>query len=191
MRKEGTTSTCPVCGKVYYVPPSHRSGRGSCSHACRAKLQSEWQRRDLSDRFWAKVDKSGDCWVWTAALLKTGYGCLRINRKTTRAHRVAYELSVGPIPDGALLRHTCDNPRCVKPAHLLLGDKRLNTQDAIERGQHKCGERDSKAKLTNQNVIEIREALARGETGRALARRFGVGESAISQIKTGKGRRHG
>ena len=147
--------------------------------------------RDVAERFWAKVDKSGDCWLWTGALLKTGYGCIRIAHKAIRAHRAAYELSVGPLPKGALLRHTCDNPRCVNPAHLLLGDKRLNMKDALERGQHRCGERDPTAKLSNQNVIEIRDALARGETGRALARRFGVAESVISQIKTGKGRRHG
>lgn len=184
-------STCSVCGRDYYVPPSARAVRVACSHACKGKLQSEWQRKDLGERFWAKVDKSGNCWLWTAALLKTGYGCLRINRKTTRAHRVAYELSVGPIPEGALLRHTCDNPRCVNPAHLLLGDKRSNAMDAIERGQHRCGERDPKSKLSNKDVTNIRSALARGETGRSLAKRYRVDESWISQIKNNTGRRHG
>jgi hypothetical protein len=190
-KKDGVMSVCAVCSRDFYIPPSHRDKRMTCSYSCKSKLQSEWQRQDLAKRFWAKVDKSGDCWLWTGAILKTGYGSIRIDHKAIRAHRAAYELSVGPIPAGALLRHTCDNPRCVNPTHLLLGNKRSNTQDAIERGQHRCGERDPKAKLTNQNVIEIRDALARGETGRALARRFGVGESAISQIKTGKSRRHG
>ena len=191
MRKEGTMSACGVCGRAYYVPPSARVGRLTCSHACKGKLQSEWMRQDLATRFWAKVDKSGDCWVWTAALLKTGYGCLRINRKTTRAHRVAYELSVGPIPNGALLRHTCDNRRCVKPEHLLPGTFKDNNQDALDRGRHLCGERDPKAKLSNKDVKEIRLALARGETGRSLSKRYRVDASWISQIKNRTGRRYG
>lgn len=190
-KKDGLMSVCDVCSREFYVPPSHRRIRQTCSLGCKGKQQLNWQKQDLATRFWAKVDKSGDCWLWTGAILKTGYGSIRIDHKAIRAHRAAYELSVGPIPEGALLRHTCDNPRCVNPAHLLLGDKRSNTQDAIERGQHRCGERDPKAKLSNQNVVEIRDALARGETGKALARRFGVGESVISRIKTGKGRRHG
>jgi hypothetical protein len=148
-------------------------------------------RRDLADRFWEKVDKTGDCWIWTASVLKTGYGCIRIDKKTVRAHRVAYELSVGPIPEGALLRHTCDNPRCVNPHHLLLGDKRSNTQDAMERGQHVLGERHYKAKLSNADVRAIRAKLAAGATGRSLARQFGVTESSISQIKSGNKRRYG
>ena len=123
--------------------------------------------------------------------MKSGYGCIKIDRKTARAHRVAYELSVGPIPDGSLIRHTCDNPRCVNPAHLLLGDKRSNTQDAMERGQHVLGERHYKAKLSNADVVTIRAKLLTGETGRSVAREFGVNESWISKIKTGKKRRFG
>jgi hypothetical protein len=148
-------------------------------------------RRDLAERFWEKVDKSGDCWIWTASVMKTGYGCIRIDKRTTRAHRVAYELTNGPIPEGLLLRHTCDNRRCVNPDHLVPGDHKDNTQDALDRGRHLCGERDPKAKLSNSDVTTIREALASGITGRSLARRFRVDESMISQIKNGKARRHG
>lgn len=184
-------SRCAVCGCQYYVPPSHRATRISCSHACRAKLQSEWQRRDLATRFWEKVDKRGNCWIWTASTLKTGYGCIRIDQKTIRAHRVAYELCVGPVPQGRLLRHSCDNKRCVNPSHLIPGTKCDNAVDAVLRGQHRVGERDTKARLSNADVAVIRIALADGVTGRALAQRFNVDESHISHIKHGKSRKHG
>lgn len=190
MRKEGTPSVCAVCGSAYYLPPSHRVKSHACSRACRAKMQSEWQRKDLAQRFWQKVDKSGDCWVWTGALLKTGYGSIRIDKKAMRAHRVAYELCVGPIPRGLLLRHSCDNPRCVNPAHLLTGGKKENTADAIERGQHLIGERHPKAKLTDSSIADIRRDIARGVSGIDIARAHGVSESLISKIKHGKKRLH-
>jgi hypothetical protein len=191
MRKEGTMSTCYVCGEEFYLPPSHRTGKDSCSRTCRAKAQSEWQRKDLATRFWAKVDKSGECWLWTGAILATGYGSIRINSKAVRAHRAAYEMVNGPIPKGTLLRHTCDNRRCVKPDHLLLGSHKDNTADAIERGQHATGERSVLAILSNDAVATIKAALAAGVPGRYLANQFGVSESAISKIKHGKKRRHG
>lgn len=190
-KKDGVMSVCDVCSREFYVPPSHRRLRQTCSLRCKGKQQLSWQKQDLATRFWAKVDKSGDCWIWTASVMKNGYGCLRINQKTTRAHRVAYELSVGPIPEGALLRHTCDNRRCVKPEHLLPGTFKDNNQDALDRGRHLCGERDPKAKLSNNDVKEIRAALARGETGRSLSKRYRVDASWISQIKNRTGRRYG
>lgn len=70
------------------------------------------------DRFWEKVDKSGECWLWTAYTTKKGYGQTHIGGKTKYAHRVAYELSVGPIPDGKELDHLCRNRACVNPDHL-------------------------------------------------------------------------
>lgn len=190
MKKEGTPSVCAVCGGAYYSPPSHRAKRRACSRACRAKMQSEWQRKDLAQRFWQKVDKSGDCWVWTGALLKTGYGSIRIDKKAMRAHRVAYELCVGPIPDGMLLRHSCDNPPCVNPSHLLPGNAKENVTDAIERGRHLLGEDHPGAKLANASIANIRRDIASGMSGISIARAYGVSDSLISKIKHGKKRLH-
>jgi hypothetical protein len=187
MKKEGTMSVCAECGGDYYAPPSHREKRSFCSRPCKAKAQSKWQVRDVAERFWEKVDKSGDCWLWTAGCLTAGgYGSIRINGKAERAHRVAYTLTVGPIPDGMLLRHTCDNPKCVNPAHLLFGGKRENTKDALERGQHVVGEKHYKAKLQNHAIATIRSALAAGVPGKYLAKQFGVDQTTISSIKLGK-----
>lgn len=73
---------------------------------------------DGRDRFWSKVENIGNCWVWTGAMDKFGYGCFNYRGRTSRAHRVAYELANGPIPDGLELDHLCRNRYCVNPAHL-------------------------------------------------------------------------
>ncbi|MCC7061058.1 MAG: HNH endonuclease, partial [Burkholderiaceae bacterium] len=133
-----------------------------------------------------KVNKTDSCWVWTGALLKTGYGSIRVNHKSERAHRISYVLTHGSIPEGAILRHSCDNPRCVNPDHLISGTKRENTLDAIERGQHVTGERHKNAKLTAADVVTIRYALATGTTGRELAAKYKVDAKTISNIKLNK-----
>lgn len=186
MKKEGTPSYCILCGTEYYAPPSHRGRRQYCSHACKGKMQSENMKRPLAERFWEKVEKTESCWLWTGGLLKTGYGSIRDNGKALRAHRVAYELLVAPIPDGLLLRHSCDNPKCVNPAHLIPGTKTQNTQDALDRGHHVVGEAHYRAKLTNHAVVTIRSALAAGVPGKYLAKQFGVDQTTISQIKLNK-----
>lgn len=96
-------------------------------------------KRDLSERFWEKVDKQpGDgCWLWTACTLKAGgYGAISINNVTCRAHRVAYELLIGPIPDGLVTDHLCLNPRCVRPDHLELVTQSENVRRITTRGYH-------------------------------------------------------
>ncbi len=71
----------------------------------------------LSERFWPKVNKSEDCWLWTAAKTK-GYGVIGVGKSLHYAHRIAYELLVGPIPEGMELDHLCRTPACVRPSHL-------------------------------------------------------------------------
>lgn len=94
--------------------------------------------KDIFTRFWDRVDKSGDCWEWTGAKNKYGYGMLpygpRKARKSFGAHRVSYEIHFGVIPDGLLVLHKCDNKSCVNPAHLELGNQSKNVQDAYDRG---------------------------------------------------------
>ena len=73
---------------------------------------------DITQRFWKKVDKSQDCWEWTASLTKAGYGQFSIDMHPHYAHRVSYELVNGPIPDGLHIDHLCRNRKCVNPSHL-------------------------------------------------------------------------
>ncbi len=83
-----------------------------------------------AERFWVKVDLTGDCWEWTASKNKKGYGRFRFQGETRLAHRVAYEMIVGPIPFGLTLDHLCRNHGCVRPEHLEPVTQRVN----VERG---------------------------------------------------------
>lgn len=72
----------------------------------------------VTDRFWSKVDRTGDHWKWTAGKLSTGYGAFRLDGRTQCAHRVAWELTFGPIAEGYEVHHLCFDIQCVNPAHL-------------------------------------------------------------------------
>lgn len=150
--------------------------------------------KPIADRFWAKVARRGpdECWLWTASCVAGGYG--QIGRGGRRganvmAHRLSYELSVGPIPPGRVVMHSCDTPPCVNPAHLVLGTQRDNLADmrAKDRqgpgsGPKLRGEDGPNAKLDWPRVREIRAAYANGVRQIDLAAQFGVGQSTISGI---------
>lgn len=81
-------------------------------------------------RFWPRVDKAGGCWLWTGGVSTSGYGRFRVDGVQQAAHRVAYELSVGPIPEGMEIDHTCHTPLCVNPAHLRTATRKQNNENA-------------------------------------------------------------
>lgn len=88
--------------------------------------------KPLEERFWPKVDKSGECWLWTASKqARSGYGQININKRPHLAHRVAWTLTHGTIPEGKQLDHLCRNRTCVNPAHLEPVDNRTNTLRGI------------------------------------------------------------
>ena len=89
----------------------------------------------MSQEFWAKVRKTDECWLWTGSHNNKGYGSYRIGGKTIGAHRVSWELQFGPIADGAVVMHLCDNPPCVRPSHLALGGQSANIADAFRKGR--------------------------------------------------------
>lgn len=141
----------------------------------------------VEERFWLKVDKSGDCWLWTKGKNDYGYGVFHPYKpKTVGAHRFALEQKLGrPIEPGLFACHTCDTPACVRPEHLYEGNSQDNVDDAVSRQRHKRGQMDPNAKLTDADVIAIRIAVASGEKSRSAAARYGVQESLVSGIVRG------
>jgi hypothetical protein len=149
----------------------------------------------MEARFVAKLDKTDSCWLWTG-FKKNGYGQFWLNRKPVYSHRVAYEMWVGPIPDGLLIRHKCDNRLCCNPEHLEPGTIADNMRDKVERGRqyhplysHK-GQTNPFAKLTEDDVREIRVLLGFGMKGAELATRFSVSEGCVSNIKSRRNWKH-
>lgn len=134
------------------------------------------------------VDDVTGCWNWTAGFSSTGYGMTQNDsRRYVGAHRAAYEHHVGPIPPGMHVCHHCDNRACISPAHLFLGTAADNTNDKVAKGRHVVGERVAGSKLTSDAVREIRAST---EAGATIARRYGVSESTVSEVRNYRRWRH-
>lgn len=128
------------------------------------------------------------CWLFTGTNNGMGYGVIRIGGEQQKAHRVAYVLYVNNIPEGICICHTCDNPICVNPAHLFAGTQKDNMQDMKAKGRHGYGETNSRAKLKEHQVIEIRKRYATDKYIRQeiLAKEYNISRSALSFIVTNK-----
>lgn len=135
------------------------------------------------ERFWSKVDKSGNCWLWQGYRRRSnGYGTLTVRpRGTLLAHRIAWEVTSGPIPAGLYVCHHCDTPACVNPAHLFLGTQQDNMTDMRRKGRGARGEQNNSGKLTPDDVRAIRRA-APATTLDALGKQYGVTRGAIWHI---------
>jgi len=194
--------TCKRCGVT--KPLTHfnsdklcRDGRVNVCKECRRPKPATF-----AENFWSHVDQSGGpdaCWPWTGS--RKRYGVLArptpYGLKHAQAHRVAWELTNGPIPDGLYALHHCDNPPCCNPAHLFLGTQKDNMQDCKAKGRTgpRCGitsekaakgERNAGAKLTEAQVVEIRKMLASGLTARMIADRIPATVAMIWRISSRK-----
>jgi HNH endonuclease len=129
------------------------------------------------------VDVHNGCWLWTAFLTCKGYGQFKINGKLLQAHRASWILHYGEIPDSLQVLHSCDNRNCVNPNHLFLGTDADNKADAVAKGRYASGERNSGAKLTEEQVAEIRMSTL---SQRELAQLYDVNISTIQGIKVNR-----
>ena len=149
----------------------------------------------MADRFWEKVEQTDTCWLWRAAIYPvSGYGAFSHKaHRATGAHRIAWVLTFGAIPEGMQVLHHCDNRPCVRPSHLFLGTQMDNIHDMIHKNRQAVGpalrhrqqgELNNRAKLTQVQVDYIRASTERPVD---LANRFGVTYKNIWKIRAGHG----
>lgn len=204
-----TPKICEQCGEsylpAYNVSAAGFAKRRYCSNVCRyaaatgtPQPKNAGPRQSLVDQFWPKVDvcEPDDCWTWTGAIWKQGYGKLVRCGKYLKAHRVSYEINAGPIPEGLSVLHTCDNPPCCNPAHLWVGTNGDNNRDRQAKGRSRGGavgnrglstaELNGRALITFAQVCEIRTRYAAGESQAMLARDYPVKAGAIGRIVRGE-----
>lgn len=219
-RKTTIPRVCEVCGNDFSAQPWQvRNGMGRyCSMKCvgisqrgpnytpqppRKYRASRATLPPFPERFWTHVDKSNDCWEWRAGKMATGYGSCRYNGSTQTTHRVAWQLTYGPIPAGMFVCHHCDNRICVRPDHLFLGTHADNMRDMAKKGRnyraictperpsHNRGSGHGLSKLTEPDVAEIRRLYASGHyLQREIAERFGVNPGTVSGIVGRRSWRH-
>lgn len=143
---------------------------------------------------YVEVNTKTDCWEWTGANSRRGYGAFHKERLRP-AHRVAWEFVNGEIPEGLFVLHNCphgDNPRCVNPDHLFLGTQKDNMADMDAKGRRRtpAGEKHPRSKLLDAEVIEIKHRLADNEQCAEIAKDFSVTRSLIAHIKRGESWKH-
>jgi hypothetical protein len=202
---------CSTCGDLKPLAQFHRDrrapdGRRRCCKTCACAATKRWddahpaqviarKRRhqpvkgtrpryaSVEERFWAKVHKNSGCWEWTAALSTGGYGRLGVNGQSLAAHRLAWQFTIGPVPEGLCVLHRCDNRRCVRPGHLYLGTYRDNARDREMRGRShdRSGMHNGRARFTEDQVREIRR-LAETMPQYEVANRFDTTQARVSEM---------
>ena len=143
-----------------------------------------------TEKFWSKVDQRGTCWLWTGPRSGAGYGTFqaRLNDQAFwRAHRYSWALANGEIQEGMLVLHRCDNRWCVNPEHLFIGTDKDNVHDAMRKGRHTRGTMNGNAKLTEQDVMDIRLS---DESTAVLAKRYDLDYTQILRTRRGDKWKH-
>lgn len=151
----------------------------------------------LIKRFWNYVDRksNSECWNWKAGKFKNGYGQFRLLSKKIRAHRLSYSLTFGQIPEHLIIRHTCDNPKCVNPRHLITGTHKQNADDrrdrfrtayGVTKNKSMPGEKNPAAKLTKADVECILLLIKNGINCKIIAAQYMVCLTTIRNIRDKK-----
>lgn len=141
----------------------------------KGRLNTEWNRVPILNRY--VEDAATGCWNWQGFTLNGGYGHIQVNKRRLVAHRYFYEQLVGPIPEGLFLCHTCDNRRCVNPAHLFPGTNSDNMQDASRKGRLRRN-----TKITREEARSIFQDARRPAL---VAAEYQICPSNVSMIQRG------
>lgn len=147
-------------------------------------LQAPWYE-SIEDYFWTycTIGAFTECWEWQGSICSTGYGIIFFRGKEYKAHRVSWEIHNGEqFPKGKMGCHECDNPPCVNPYHIWPGTRSDNTMDMVNKRRHAFGERNWKAKLTDEQVEEIRQMHQAGHTPTELGQLYNVTDGTIGGI---------
>lgn len=147
----------------------------------------------IESRLQKHTKLSNGCWVFNGSLDKDGYGVFTYGRgKQVRAHRMAFEFYVGPIPNLILVCHSCDNPSCINPEHLFLGSPKDNTQDMIKKQRRPVlsGDDHPNAKLTEHQAHEIKQLRKQNVPLRSIANQYGISFQTVSSIAKGTTWKH-
>lgn len=194
------------CGTLKIVRVNHLNPSGTQSCGC-WKPDLRPTREESIAKFWSKVNKTGECWLWTGnrqtkhkTRNKGGYGTLtrtpvsRAKKKTIYAHRFSWELHFGEIPEGMFVCHHCDVVLCVRPDHLFLGTAADNNTDMTRKGRHwspdYTGEKHPCALVTEVDVVEIRSLRASGVRRATVASLYGMSVSNVSAIANRQNWKH-
>ncbi|MEE9395204.1 MAG: HNH endonuclease [Planctomycetota bacterium] len=180
-------SRCERCGKRF----KHDKGKPGkhCSRRCRFAASPE-------ERFWSYVTKAppGECWEWQGVRSGDGYGAIRWPGFSYKigAHRASWMVRHGPIRGDQWILHRCDNPPCVNPDHLYLGDASQNMKDAYERGGKVAmhGSKSPNAKLSAGKVKEMRQRHRGGESAASMCADYGVSKATAHRAIVGISWRH-
>lgn len=144
-------------------------------------------------RFWSRVDvgKKDECWLWQAGVDWDGYGLFKVKGVSNRSNRMAYAFAIGSIPADMKIIHSCDNPGCCNPRHLSVGTNLDNARDRITRDRQAKGTSINTCKLTEEQVLYIRQRYAEGDIRQIdLAREFGITQVNVSEIVLRRSWRH-
>lgn len=191
--KTSVQCTCQHCGSKFsknaWAVNHHNRGK-YCSRQCfdtAQKIQDPTAYL-LKRRI---ADSETGCWNWTASVNRFGYGKARYNGRYWSSHRLAAFVWLGLEPDaGSFVCHHCDNPRCINPNHLYLGNPQSNMTDKVIRGRIKRGSQTRLAKLTEDDVLKIKARIVVGERLRSIAADFNVSPATISAIKAKRNWKH-
>ena len=178
------------CGKRTNIQ-KYKDKRGSSEKGSYYKyVVGHRKKYSDHDRFFKFVKKTESCWEWIGAKNERGYGVFTKNRTNIKAHRFSWELVYGKINGGMFICHSCDNPSCVNPNHLFIGNQKDNMADCKSKGRmripHHKGTKNGRAVLNESDVVEILALRKSGATYNYIAKKYSVHVNTVAKIVTRK-----
>lgn len=179
-KKYGTPEPKCFCGKAVQTFAGNIGARMLCN----------WH--SFENRYWENVNKKtiNECWEWIGSKTSAGYGIIFFNGKSIYAHRAIFLLlQKNNIAEELIVCHKCDNPSCINPKHLFIGTQKDNIEDMINKKRNRYGENTYNAKLSNEDVLQIRKLNQDGIKQKDIAKIFNIDAGHISDIINMKKRR--